>query len=155
MTQKLSRRDAAKLLKFSPIILMRLHILTTNDMESPRDYDAWCAAEYTEQDNILFRLLVELKKLLTDSGALFTVLREIWEDIDCLVDTTHADSMVRPGVVVVADGRYVRWPGRQHWLDLWEPDRQRVDQQIEQSLRITTAIHLQAMLRPLQEFELE
>lgn len=155
MTKKLSRRDAAKLLKFSPIILMRLHVLTTNDMESPRDYDAWCTAEYTEQDNILFRLLVELKKLLADSGTLFTVLREIWEDIDCLVDTTHPDSTVRPGVVVVADGRYVRWPGRQHWLDLWEPDRQRMDQQIEQSLRITTAIHLQAMLQPLQEFELE
>lgn len=134
---------------------MRLHVLTTNDMESPRDYDAWSNAEYTEQDNIMFRLLVELKPLLPDSSALFLVLREIWDDIDCLVDMLQPDSTVKPGVVVVADRRYVRWPGRQHWLDLWEPDRQRMGSDIESSLRITTAIHLQAMLQPLQEFELE
>lgn len=134
---------------------MRLHAVTTNDMESPRDFAAWRDADYTEQDNILFRLLVELKGLLPDSTALFTVLREIWEDIDCLVDTMQPDSTVQPGVVVVADRRYVRWPGRQHWLDLWEPDRQRLNVEIESSLRITVAIHLRAMLRPLQEYELE
>lgn len=155
MTKKLSRRDASKLLKFSPITVQRLAVVATSELDKPPDFDVWLRDEYTEQDNILFRLLIELKELLPDSSAIFTVLREIWEDIDCLVDTTHADSTVRPGVVVVADGRYVRWPGRQHWLDLWEPDRQRFDQDIEPSLRITTAIHLQAMLQPLQEFAIE
>jgi len=155
VTKKLSRRDAARLLKFTPIIMQRLAVVATSSLDKPPDFDVWCRDEYTEQDNILFRLFVELNKLFSGGYELFTVLREIWDDIDCLVDMMQPDSTVRPGVVVVADGRYVRWPGRQHWLDLWEPDRQRFDQDIERSLRITTAIHLQAMLRPLQEVELE
>lgn len=155
MTKKLSRRDAAVLLKFAPVTMQRLALVATSTLDKPPDFDVWLRGEYTEQDNILFRLFVELKRLLPDSSALFMVLREIWDDIDCLVDTLQPDSAVKPGVVVVADGRYVRWPGRQHWLDLWEPDRQLFNQEIEPSLRITTAIHLQAMLRPLQEFELE
>ena len=153
MTKKLSRRDAAKLLKFTPMTLQRLAVVATQDSNPAPEYVQWVNGEYTEQDNILFRLLVELRDLLPDSSAIFMVLQEIWEDIDCLVDMTRPDSTVRPGVVVVADGRYVRWPGRQHWLDLWEPDRQRFDQDIESSLRITTAIHLQAFLKPLQEVE--
>lgn len=153
MTKKLSRRDAAKLLNFAPNTMQRLAVVATSSLDKPPDFAVWCCDEYTEQDNILFRLFVELNKLLPGGYELFTALREIWDDIDCLVDTTHADSTVRPGVVVVADGRYVRWPGRQHWLDLWEPDRQRFDQDIEPSLRITTAIHLQAFLQPIQEVE--
>ena len=153
MTKKLSKRDAAKLLNFSPITVQRLAVVATSSLDKPPDFDVWCRDEYTEQDNILFRLFVELKSILLDSSAVFIALNEIWDDIGILVEASQHRPSEPPGVVVVADGRYVRWPQRRHWLDLWSPDSVVFDSNVESSLRITTAIHLQAMLQPLQAVE--
>lgn len=133
--------------------LQRLALVSTQGEETPPEYPTWANSEYTEQDNILFRLFVELKSLLSDSSEVFIALNAIWANIDTLVDASHRRLGEPSGVVVVADSRFVRWPGRRSWLDLWEQDRECFDHVVEASLRITTAIHLQAMLQPLQEVE--
>lgn len=154
MTKKLTRKDAAKLLQLSLVTLQRLEAITRGSGLAVRPdlFEAWRAAEYTEQDNLLFRLFVALKELLPDSSSVFIALRKIWVDIDELVRASHRSYDMPGGVVVIGDGRYVRWPPR-GWLDLWAPDRVTAAHEIEPSLRITTAIHLQAMLQPLQEAE--
>jgi len=132
--------------------MQRLALVATSTLYNPPDFDVWIRDEYTEQDNILFRLFVALKELLPDSSSIFIALRAIWVDIDDLVRASHSSHDMPGGVVVVGDRRYVRWPARV-WLDLWDPSRVVVSHELEPSLRITTAIHLQAMLQPLQEVE--
>lgn len=154
MSKKLSRRDAAKLLNLGHGTLQRLALIATQDDPAPPDMQVWLDEEYTEQDNLLFRLFVELKQLLPDSSEVFGVLLTIWFDSAAdLVDASHRLPGEPPGVVVVADKRYVRWPGRTRWLDLWEPNNDLLNHVDEASLRITTAIHLQALLQPLQQAE--
>lgn len=152
MTQKLTRRAAAKLLRLGLTTLQRLESTTRGSglALSPGLFEAWLSAEYMEQDNVLFRLFVVLKELLPDSSSVFIALREIWDDIDELVLAANRTPDEPPGVVVIGDSRYVMWPSRRTWLDLWEPDRVQSSSVVERSLRITTAIHLAAFLHPLE-----
>lgn len=141
-----TRRKAAEWLSLTAITRQRLAIVATGDSTSAT-YQQWITGEYTEQDHFLFQLFCELRDRLTDTSTVFAVLAELWPHIDKLIQAANATTL--PGVVVIGDGRYVTWPKQPNWIDTLNIPVKPNQSDVERSLRITVAIHLQALREPL------